>query len=219
MIFLNVTLSPAIRRFLLIGPAIMVGFAIQNLFVYFTNTQPAEVSIEQLISNPPSSKWVRVTGGSINLVDAASSEAKFQKKIEKVYIPIRPEGGKESSDSVLLLSTDPEVLAVTQQLHALGEARDSQVDVVKLVMENARVIRQERPFEGLIQSGFFRSERVIYEIRETLPNIVKEPIIIEEGKKPTIFEGLGMLLVAFVMTVVLLSDTKSKGATPPPLPR
>jgi hypothetical protein len=218
MIFLNLTLPPGIRRILLIVPAVMVGLGIQNLFVYFTNTKPVEVSIEQMISNPPSSKWVRVTGGRINLIDAAASEAKFQKKIEKVYIPIHPEGKEESSVSVLLLSTDPEVLAVTKQFHALDEAKDAQVEGVKLAMENARVIRQERPFEGLIQSGLFRDERVIFDIRKTLPNIVKEPIIIEEGKKPTIVEGLVMLLVAFVMTVGILSVPKSRGATPPPLP-
>lgn len=218
MIFLNITIPRAFRRYLLILPALIAGFGIQNLYVYFTNTKPTEVSIEQLISNPPRAKWVRVTGGQINLIDAAASEEGFQKKITGVYIPIHPEGKGEAEVSVLLLSTDPELLALARQFYALDEAKNSEVGGLKLAMENARVILQKRPFEGLIQSGLFRDDRVIFQVRKTLPNIVKEPIIIEEGKKPTIFEGMGILFLAFLATVGIFSAPESKGATPPPLP-
>ena len=219
MVFLNITIPPAIRLFLLIVPAVIAGFGIQNLYVYFTNANPIEVSIEQLISNPPRAKWVRVTGGRINLIDAAASEVGFRRKIDSVYIPIHPEGKEEAAVSVLLLSTDPELLALARQFNSLDEAKKGEAEGSKLAMENARVISQNRPFEGLIQSGLFRDDRVIFQVRKTLPNIVREPIIIEEGKKPTIFEGLGILLFAGVTMVGVLSVPKPKVATPPPLPR
>jgi hypothetical protein len=218
MIFLNITIPPSIRPFLFIVPAVIAGFGIQNLYVYFTNPKPIEVSIEQLISNPPSAKWVRVTGGQINLIDAAASEAGFKKKIESVYVPIHPEGKKEAAVSVLLLSSDPKLLGLARQFHSLDEGENGEVEGLKLAMDNARVIFQNRPFEGLIQSGLFRDDRVIYQIRKTLPNIVTEPIIIEEGKKPTIFEGLGILLFAGVAMIGVLSVPKPEVATPPPLP-
>ncbi|MEQ1751001.1 MAG: hypothetical protein ABL974_16350 [Prosthecobacter sp.] len=218
MIFLNITIPPAIRPFLLIAPIVIAGFAIQNFYVYFTNTKPIEVSIQQLIANPPSAKWVRVTGGQINLIDAAAFETGFKKKIDSVYVPIHPEGKADAEVSVLLRSTDPELLALTRQFQVLDEAKDSEIKGLKLAIENARVILQKRPFEGLIQSGLFRDDRVIFQVRSTLPNIAREPIIIEEGKKPTIFEGLGILFFALVATVGVLSTSFSKGATPPPLP-
>lgn len=218
MIFLNVTIPAAIRRFLLIVPAVIAGFGIQNLYVYFTNAKPVEVSIEQLISNPPRAKWVRVTGGQINLLAAAASEAGFKEKIDKIYVPIHPEGEEKGAVSVLLLSTEPKLLAVARQFQVLDEAKNGEVEGLKLAMENAGVILQKRPFEGLIQSGLFQDDRVTFRIRKTLPNVVREPIIIEEGKKPTILEGLGILLLAFLATVGVLSARESKGATPPPLP-
>lgn len=219
MILFKVTIPPAVRRFLLIVPALIAGFGIQNLYVYLTNTKPIEVSIEQLNSNPPSAKWVRVTGGRINLIDAAASEVGFNKKIDRVYVPIHPEGKKESAVSVLLLSTDPEMLALAREFQALGETANGDVDGLKVAMEKTHVIFQDRPFEGLIQSGLFRDDRVIFQVRKTLPNIAKEPIIIEEGKKPSILEGLGLLVFAGVVMVGVLSVPKPKAATPPPLPR
>jgi hypothetical protein len=218
MIFLNLTIPPAVRRFLLIAPAVITVFGIQNLYVYFTNTKPIEISIEQLISDPPHAKWVRVTGGRINLIDAAASEAGFIRKIDRVYIPIHPEGKEEAAVSVLLLSTNPELLTLARKFHTLDEGKDGEVEGLKLAMENARVIFQKRPFEGLIQSGLSENDRVIFQVRKALPNIVKKPIIIEEGKKPTILEGLGILLFGLVVMVGLLSTPESKGSTPPPLP-
>jgi hypothetical protein len=218
MLLNNFTFPPVVRRFLLIVPAMIAGFGIQNLYVYFTNTKPVEVSIEQLISDPPRAKWVRVTGGRINLIDAAASEAGFKKKIDRVYVPIHPEGKEEAAVSVLLLSTHPELLALARQFHALDEAKDGEMEGLKLAMQNADLILQKRPFEGLIQSGLSQDDRVTYDIRKALPNIVKEPIIIEEGKKPSMLEGLGILLLAFLTLVGVLSVPKSKGATPPPLP-
>ena len=218
MIFLNITIPSGFRRYLLILPAFIACFGIQSLYVYFANTKPIEVSIEQLISNPPRAKWVRVTGGQINLIGSAALEEGFQKKIAGVYVPIHPEGKEEAEVSVLLLSTDPELLALVRQFHVLDEAKDGEAEVLKLAMKNARVILQRRPFEGLIQFGLFPDDRDIFQIRKTLPNIVRKPIIIEEGKKPTIFEGMGILFLAFLATVGIFSAPESKGATPPPLP-
>ncbi len=218
MIFLNITIPPAFRRFLLIVPAVIAGFGIQNLYVYFTNPNPIEVSIEQLISNPPRAKWVRVTGGRINLIDAAASEAGFGRNIDSVYVPIHPEGKEEDAVTVLLLSRNPKLLALARQFNSLDQTENGEVEGLKLAMENTRVIFQNRPFEGLIQSGLSRDDRVIFQVRKTLPNIVREPIIIEEGKKPTIFEGLGILMLAGVTMVGVLSVSKPKAVTPPPLP-
>jgi len=212
------TIPPAIRRCLLIFPAVIAGFAIQSFHVYFTNTKPIDISIEQLISNPPRAKWVRVTGGRINLVDAAVSEAGFKKQIDSIYVPIHPEGKEEADVSVLLLSKNPDLLAIARQLHSLDETGNGEMEALKFAMENARVIFQNRPFEGLIQSGISRDDRVIFQVRKALPNIVREPIIIEEGGKPSIVEGLGLLLFSGVALVGVLSVSKPKMATPPPLP-
>lgn len=218
MLLNTFTFPPAVRRFLLFVPAMIAGFGVQNLYVYFTNTKPVEVSIEQLISNPPRAKWVRVTGGRINLIDAAASETGFRKKIEGVYVPIHPEGKEGASVSVVLLSTDPEILGVARKFQALDRAKDDEMEGMKVAMENASVILQKRPFEGLIQSGLFKDDRVTFKVRKALPNVVKEPIIIEEGKKPSMLEGLGILLFAWVVMVGILSVSKPKGATPPLLP-
>ncbi len=43
MIFLNATIPPAIRRFLFVVPAVIAGFGIQNLHVYFSNPDPIEI--------------------------------------------------------------------------------------------------------------------------------------------------------------------------------
>jgi hypothetical protein len=120
-------------------PVLIASFGVQSLYVYFTNTKPLEISIDQLISHPPRAKWVRVTGGRINLIDAAASEAGFKRKIDRVYVPIHPEGTEEPTVSVLLLSTDPELLALARQFHALDEAEDGEMEALKLGMENTRV--------------------------------------------------------------------------------
>lgn len=218
MIFVDFTIPRGFRRFVLILPAMIAGFGIQNLYVYFTNPKPIEVSIEQLITNPPRAKWVRVIGGRINLMDSAVSEVGSQKEIAEVYVPIHPEGKDEAMVSVLLLSTDPKLLAVARQFHSLDQTKDSELGGLKIAMGNSDVILQKRPFEGLIQSGLFRDDRVIFQIRKTLPNIVRMPIIIEEGKKPNILEGLGLLLLAVLATIGIFSQTAPQEATPPPLP-
>jgi hypothetical protein len=215
---MHLHLPPAIRRLLLFVPILIGSFGVQSLYVYFTNTKPLEISIEQLISNPPRAKWVRVTGGRINLIDAAASEAGFKRKIDRVYVPIHPEGKEAPTVSVLLLSNDPELLALARQFHALDEAEDGEMEALKVAMENTRLIFQNQPFEGLIQSGLAQDDRITFQVRKALPNIVKEPIIIEEGKKPTVIEGLGILLFAFVVGAGILAVPKPKPTIPPPLP-
>jgi hypothetical protein len=216
MIFLGSTRT---LRFLLIVPAVIAWFGVQSLYVYFTNPKPLEITIDQLVSNPPSAKWIRVTGGRINLIEAVASQSGFTKSIDKLYIPINPEGKEEGGISVLLLSTNPELLALSRQFRALDESKDGESEALKIAMGNTRVILQNRPFEGLVQSGLGQDDRVIFRVRKALPNIVKEPIILDEGKKPTIIEGLVILLIAFVIGVGILSVPKPKRATPPPLPR
>lgn len=217
MIFLNVIIPAAIRPFLLIVPAVIAGFGIHNLYVYFTNSGPTEVSIEQLIVNPPHAKWVRVTGGGINLLDGVL-ETGISKTLDKVYVPIYPDGKEEGVVSVLLLSTDPELLALSRRFLGLDATENSLVETFALAMDNHRKAYQSRPFEGLIQSGLARDDQVTFQLRKSIPNLAKEPIIIEEGKKPTIYGGLGLLLFAGVTMIGVLSVPKHKMATPPPLP-
>lgn len=100
-------LPPAIRRLLVVVPAVIASFGVQSLYVYFTHPKPLEVSIGQLISNPPRAIWVRVTGGRINLLEAAVSEAGFARTIDRVFVPIHQEDREAPTISVLLLSTDP----------------------------------------------------------------------------------------------------------------
>lgn len=218
MIFLNTRLPRAILRFLLIMPVVIAGYGIHHLYVYFANPEPVEVSIEQLISHPPRAKWVRVTGGQINLMEAVSETA-FN-KIDSVCVPIHPEGKGKDTISVLLLSTDPELLATAQQFHYLDKA-ENELAGFKVAIDNIHVISQKRPFEGLIQSGLSRNDSFIFKVSKLFPNMVSKPIIIEEGKKPTILKGLGILFFAAVATAVLLVKIKVATllkSTPPPLP-
>lgn len=118
---------------------------------------------------------------------------------------------------VLLLSTDPAVLSVTRKFHSLDRAKH-EMGELKLAMEKSDVIVQKRVFEGLIQSGMSQSNETNFELSKVLPGVVYEPIIIEEGKKPSILDSLLILLVAFVVTVGILSGAKPNGALPPPQP-
>lgn len=211
-------LPTTIRRILLLLPALLASFGCYSLFVYFANPKPLEISIEQLISNPPRAKWLRVTGRRINMIDAVASRKRFSDKINLVYIPIRPKDTEESTVSVLLLSSDPELLALAGRIHALDGSDNGGNEASNIAMENARIFAQNRSFEGLVQFGIGQDDRVTFQLRKRLSNLVEEPIIIEEGKEPTIIEGLGMLLVAFLMAVGISSIPKSGEITPPPLP-
>jgi hypothetical protein len=206
-------------RILLIVPVIVAFLGFQDILVYLTNLKPLELSVEDLVTNRPKAKWLRLTGAQMNTIETISVLDAFSKKTKEVYIPIRPKNkDQESTTSVLLVSTDPKLLSLADKFLVADESPEKHLEGMNALQTFER-LALEIPIEGLVEFGIEQDDRKDFELRKKIPYLSKNPIIIEGGEKPSLSRGLTIILVAIPMFFVIwIGTAKSRKSQPPPLP-
>ncbi|MDP0489451.1 MAG: hypothetical protein Q7Q71_00190 [Verrucomicrobiota bacterium JB023] len=202
----------------LITAALIIGGG-QSLFTGLTNTKVTEIDIRDLDSATVEAKWLRITGGHLDVLNYSYTSFLGGTPSE-VYVPLVPPDVEEGQlIHVLFKTSDSAILSTVEELQKIQE--EGQPDgegIMKLLEMSDEKLRPKRDVEGIVLFGIDtgRDER---KIRESYENLAPKNIILAEGEQPSWFLGGLSLIGGVVLGGFLLRGTKTKTvAGPPTLP-
>jgi hypothetical protein len=198
----------------------------QMIYTSLSNRQPLSITVEDYITQKPSAKWVELTHAKASILESASIG--LLGSVEELYIPVRPrEQEIEGPISILLKTKSPGLLQFITQLR---KAKDEQAGN-EIIAQHLDYVRGPEVIKGLVQSGFETDSKARRKLNSLEMNLSNDFIIVEDGKQPSIIEGLMVLLIGLVGGGMLTffafrSGSKTSAAPPsqlasggpPPLP-
>lgn len=216
----------SVGRLLLIVPVVLASLGMKEWYVCFTNPEPKEISIDELMFGPPDAEWIRITGARMDFTEALILENRISKRAEELYIPLRPDPGEEGVVRICVLfrTKSPELLQLADKFRAAEESSDVEREVIKLTLDNADLMIQRRPFDGLVAFGLNDSDDRLHQLKKKLHELVDRPVVLQDGEKPSYIRGAIIVLVSAVMFLIIWLRTRSGGGPsrlapcPPPLP-
>mgnify|MGYP000480610768 CR=1 FL=1 len=172
----------------------IVGIALlaiggQKLFTGISNRKQVELTIEELIKEKPEGKWLKVTGGHLEIFNSAYTES-FGGSSRELYVPLVTGESDDGPIHLLFRTTDPEIMALGGELEQL-ESLDESEALLKL-SELAASLRPQRDVEGLVQFGL-ESGKDEDKVKDLFRGeLADDCLILEDGKKPSV--GLGAMM-------------------------
>lgn len=203
----------------------------QGAYTALTNPSPAEVSVASFLESRPDTKWLRLTGGTLDLTELVYSGGRVSGEIKQVFLPLRAAASGDAAPvRILVSSKDPALLALATKL------RDAKNELEALqVLVRREGVETTRSVEGLVQFGIDLKSKEQKKLRELNENLAADFVIVAEGGKPEVGVSFAMFgggaLLAFLLLRGLASPsaattTAQPGApapagadAPPPPPR
>ncbi|WP_411846671.1 hypothetical protein AAFN60_03605 [Roseibacillus persicicus] len=175
----------------------------QSFYTGITNRKMTTISIEELSKQPTKAKWLRITGGELDVSTAAYTSS-FLGDPKVLYIPVTIPGAEDADAPVSLLykTTEDKYLELGKKMKAIDEIEDENKAMMALV-ELAPQLLEKRDVEGLVQFGI-ESDSGDDDIRELFDNISPDALIIEPGEKPSWILGLFGLIGGLALGYALL---------------
>lgn len=168
-------------------------------YVGFSNRTITEISIDDLIEQKPTAKWLRVTDGQIDLLDCVYTES-ITGEPKELYLPVLSKSA-EADDPIHVIyhTKEPEYFDTFRKLQAIGEDESlSEAEVLMKMAELSDQLFQEKSIEGVVEFGI-DSDSSDDEARGLFDNLAPNAIMIEAGGKPSLWGGVAMLAVGLVI--------------------
>lgn len=195
----------------------------QATFTGFTNRKKTVVSAEELYQKVPDSKWVKVTGGQLNLLDSAYTSF-LGTDPSSLYIPILPAPAEDSADESptqirLLLHTEKKsYLKTLKEFEAFTESSNlNEAAIIEKVASMSDQLFPVQDVEGLVQFGIDSGSEE-QEVRDLFDNLHPDCLIIEDGQKPSMLLGLLAFVAGIVLLFVLTRGMRTRKVAPLAVP-
>ena len=202
-------------------PLISIGLLIgvgQGVYTYLGNRKAVEISISDFIKQPPSGKWLKVTGGQLDTLNAVYTSGRTKGgDAKEIYLPVVPPGSDSSKDTIhlLLLTKDPELVQFINDSRKFDETEATEEQAAAFLAANTARFRPLRDVEGLVQFGIASDGKKEDKMRKLYGNLASDAVILEDGKKPSAGQGFGMLAAGLLLAGFLARRSTRK--TPDPV--
>ena len=201
----------------IIAIALIVGGG-QSFYTGLTNRKLVEVGITDFDPAKNDSKWLKITGGELDIINASYEASKLTDIPKEVYVPLVAPGvdSTESPIQILFKTKDEEVIGLLKELKKADEETggDPMKAIQAMVAIGKERLRPQRDIEGLVQFGI-DSDSGEDKVRKLYDNLAENSVVIENGKKPSMMLGLLMLVVGLVIVGFLVKGMKTKEVSMP----
>jgi hypothetical protein len=185
----------------------------QGLYTALFNLKPRDYSVADYLKAKPSTKWLNLTGGFLDITGMSYTGSKLSGTIKEVYIPLLPaKSNEEGLVHILVSSKDPALIELATQLR---DAKD-QLAVLKILMNKGGVYH-ERPVNGLIRFGIDLTDKDAKKLRDLNSDLAPDFVILAEGESPSFGVSILMFLGGLTMLFLFIKGAARK-STPPALP-
>ena len=163
-------------------------------YVGFTNREPTEVTIDELIQEKPSAKWLKVTDGRIDFLNCVYQES-ITGEAKELYIPIVSKESEDEQIHVIYHTQEPEYFETFKKLQAIGDNEEmSEGEVILKIAEMSEQLFEEKDVMGLVEFGI-DSDSGDDKARGLFENLAEGAIMIQAEEKPSLGAGVAMLVV------------------------
>lgn len=188
----------------------------QSLYTALTNRAPADVDVAAAYKTSPDGKWLRLHQGVLHTMEAGYTSTLGVGDAQEIYVPLLPPGQDPQAGKIKILvkTSDPDLLAFTNEGRKFKENAQP-TEVVAFLAKNMDKVRVQRDVEGLVQYGIDNGKKES-KIRRLFDNLDKDAFIIEEGAKPSMGQGAGLLAAGLALGGFLIRRVaRSTPAAPP----
>jgi hypothetical protein len=190
-----------------IGTLLVVGGCIYCLaagstkvWIGATNRAPVSLTLAEFHDSRPSKNWLELTDCRVSLLEAMWSER--DGKIEAVYIPLSTVGGPDDEQPQVVLESK-----TSDMLNRARSMRDMDETQLLLYMaKNADEVIADRSVSGLVSSWDDVDSETRGKLANLASNLGSNFVILQEGVKPSLGEGIGMIVAGIVLGVIFLGS-------------
>jgi len=191
----------------------------QGLYTAITNLKPHECTVREYIATRPAAKWLRLTGGEINMLQTNYTSAWGVGPVSEIYIPVKPEDATSKEGVFILLATkDPALLALAEKMRGMK----SEKEAVSFIFAHRNELIVKRPVQGVIRYGVDLRDKEERKLRKLNPDLAENFIILDEGERPALLVSALMFLGGLAAVIFFIKSIASTPAppseTPPPIP-
>ena len=174
-----------------------------QVYLGLRNRSPVEVTCADFEKQRPNAEWLRLTHCDADIVNAAFESTKYD-KVDKVYVPLRPEGVEGGAAKLVVVTDDSEINDLADQLKSGGAD--------KTVRRFAAAF--EGPIEGTVQIGYDLSESDQSQLRGLGIGLDHDFAILERGAHPHgLIVGLGVLALGLLGPIWIIRRLLRRRAT------
>ena len=194
-------------RVTLLVVCLLLGWLGYNdLSLMFRNSEPQQISIENLEAQGPSQEWLLVSNGYQDLLQAINMSGTMD--IDSFLVPL-----KRSTDSpdinIWFETRDPQIVELLKIYYF---KLDTDTARQKFLQDNRDFIYARREVKGMTVDNLVASsnreklKELLQEMKMTVPENV---IFISEGKEPVYLRGLFFAVIAVIGLIKLVIGFKS----------
>lgn len=205
--------SGGIRLFLLLVIAIIACFWYGGQAVYTAvkNRQPVQLGVGDLAKGKPSAHWLNLTNCELAIMDSAYKTVRSKYapansgRITEAFIPLRAPGQTLEDPCYAVLATqDPNVLAQLEELRQVKN--DSELN--NWIAKNKNGVKPHRDVTGLVKFGV-ETGMESGKLGGLQRNLAPGYVVLAEGKKPNMLNGIGLILLGFVIAGGMVFGARS----------
>ncbi|MBE7496970.1 MAG: hypothetical protein HS117_18675 [Verrucomicrobiaceae bacterium] len=188
----------------------------QMIFTAVKNRAPHETTVAEFVAKKPDVEWITFKNATLNLLECAHMERLGN--ITEVFIPVR--GGEEPGGApvhILMATKDKEIIAAVKDI---TNSSTSEKAVIEAAARNASKIFMKRDVSGIVRFGIEADSKTRDKLTGLDMNLTKDFVILDEGEKPSLFVGAGLLGLGLLLGLYWIRKAAKEEPTPtpPPLP-
>jgi hypothetical protein len=213
----NQSKSGSFRIIILLVIAVIACFWYggQGVYTALQNRRPVQLGVGDLAKSKPSAHWLALTNCDLAIMDAAYKTVRSKYapatsgRITEAFIPLRAPGQTLDDPCYAVLATeDPGILG---QLEELRQVKND-ADLNNWIAKNKNNVRPHRDVTGLVKFGV-ETGMESGKLGGLQRNLAPGYIVLAEGKKPNLTNGLGLILLGFVIAGGMVLAARSNSET------
>jgi hypothetical protein len=182
----------------------------QRLYIAVTNRTPMIMSYDDYVQIKPSAHWLRLTNCMLNLGEASYKTIAGSKRPTEIYIPVQSSASDAGKVYVLVATKNQDLITTFMEMQNL----QSKAEALAWALKNRDRIHSQRGVTGLVRFGIDMKDKERRKLAKLHENIADDFIIVDEGERPNLTEGLGFLGGGIVLLVgVVLFQRRSGEVT------
>jgi hypothetical protein len=209
----NQSKSGGFRLFIVLVIAVIACFWYggQGVYTAMKNRQPVQLGIRDLAQTKPTAQWLALTNCELAIMDSAYKTVRSKYapansgRITEAFVPLRAPGQTLDDPCYAVLATQD--AAILGQLEELRQVKnDSELN--SWIAKHKNSVKPQRDVTGLVKFGV-ETGMESGKLRGLQRNLAQGYIVLAEGKKPNMVNGVGLILLGFVIAGGMVFSARS----------